>query len=670
MKKRTALTLGLGLTLAVLCLLGSHSLPTSVDLDIAYAAAPEHMLGNRLEHVALNREASILDCGGDDWEPNDTINSATLINANVQYAAYVCPAGDDDYFKFWVVSGQEITVRLIDLPASFFDLALYDPNGSLRASHTGSTGWNREIEFVDPMTATGFWYARVFDQGDGWSEYAYYLKVTLGVPPPALELRKEALELPGSIASVGDTVRFQITLRNTGPTAITTLPLTDVFDDNCFSYLDADPTPDNVDEEQHRALWYNLGPLPAGASRIVTVDLEAHSVCEQAVNRAGVNGASDVNGTLLAALLAEARIAVVIPTATATPTPTATRSTGCPEIEPDNDFSSAQDLTLGTDYVDYICEPSDADFYEFYLTSGDTIQVELTDMEKDYALRLYEQEGGMAVESSDNFGNADERITFTASWDGMHYVEVYSGSGESSATLTYKLRVSRGAPTATPTATATVTPTATPLYPNCPDGFEPNNTFDYARELGTGGLWAYICAPSDVDYWRFHADKDATILVTLRDLPRDYRLTLYKPDRSLAMLDLTSGTVDKSISMVATDGGTWYVSVSGFDGAFDVMDSYHIDAQTSDCLPDHLESNNDAAHATSLDVLYAGHSDGELSICPAGDEDWFSTFFSEAGDRFSGQVILTSGSAIPQLCLVAGDGQTELACTQGASGNE
>jgi len=135
-------------------------------------------------------------------------------------------------------------------------------------------------------------------------------------------------------------------------------------------------------------------------------------------------------------------------------------------------------------------------------------------------------------------------------------------------------------------------------------------------------------------------------------------------------MDLTSGTVDKSISMVADVSGTWYASVSGYDGAFDIVDSYHINAQSSDCLPDAREDNNDAAHAYSLDVLYGGYSEAELSICPAGDQDWFSTFFSSAGDRFSGQVIRTSGSAIPQLCLIAGDGQTELACTRGVSDNE
>lgn len=94
-------------------------------------------------------------------------------------------------------------------------------------------------------------------------------------------------------AVVSDTVRFQIVIANAGGADISLLPLTDVYDSNCFTYITANPLPDNVMAEQHTLLWYDLGRLDVGATRSVTVDFHADAPCEDALNRAGVNGARD-----------------------------------------------------------------------------------------------------------------------------------------------------------------------------------------------------------------------------------------------------------------------------------------------------------------------------------------------------------------------------------------
>ena len=111
--------------------------------------------------------------------------------------------------------------------------------------------------------------------------------------PGDVEVTKRVVDPPGSRALVGDTIRWEIVIENIGGSNIATLPLSDLFTNLFLSFDSASPAPDNV--VGNMIIWYDLGPLPMGSSKVVTVDLYAEAEHPNARNVACVTSATDVN---------------------------------------------------------------------------------------------------------------------------------------------------------------------------------------------------------------------------------------------------------------------------------------------------------------------------------------------------------------------------------------
>jgi uncharacterized repeat protein (TIGR01451 family) len=95
----------------------------------------------------------------------------------------------------------------------------------------------------------------------------------------------------------GDNVIFNISVQNTGTTAITNLPLEDLYSDALFEYVSASPTPDGVGAGS--LLWNDLtgaGSLAVNATLNISVTLKAKGASTTATNLAAVNYAEDENG--------------------------------------------------------------------------------------------------------------------------------------------------------------------------------------------------------------------------------------------------------------------------------------------------------------------------------------------------------------------------------------
>ncbi len=118
---------------------------------------------------------------------------------------------------------------------------------------------------------------------------------------------------------VGGTVSFDVTLTNTGLTAITTLPLEDTYDPAYLDFQSASVGPDFVDEATGTLRWNNLAPpagLVPGQSVIVTLNFTAlASTGEEpggvTVNTATSSGAVDDNGHTLPDQTASDNVAIV-----------------------------------------------------------------------------------------------------------------------------------------------------------------------------------------------------------------------------------------------------------------------------------------------------------------------------------------------------------------------
>lgn len=114
---------------------------------------------------------------------------------------------------------------------------------------------------------------------------------------PAVTVTKTLVSPNPGPAAKGDNVVFNISVQNTGTTALATVPLEDLYSDAFFDFVSATVTPDGVGSGS--LLWNDVtgvGNLAVNATFSVSVTLRAKGVANPATNNAAVNYAVDVNG--------------------------------------------------------------------------------------------------------------------------------------------------------------------------------------------------------------------------------------------------------------------------------------------------------------------------------------------------------------------------------------
>ncbi|MBC7262151.1 MAG: PPC domain-containing protein [Chloroflexi bacterium] len=112
-------------------------------------------------------------CAEDQYEPNNTYDTAYYLVPGVTYEVRMCPNGDEDWFRFPVVRGQVITAELYNLPEDFA-LNLYSsPSRQLCANIHGTIP-----EYCQVIAdSTGEWRVRVIGVGGSTSSSPALLRV-------------------------------------------------------------------------------------------------------------------------------------------------------------------------------------------------------------------------------------------------------------------------------------------------------------------------------------------------------------------------------------------------------------------------------------------------------------------------------------------------------------
>ncbi len=121
---------------------------------------------------------------------------------------------------------------------------------------------------------------------------------------PKLNVTKTLTTPATGLAHVGDTVTFQVAVKNTGNTTLVTVPMTDTFNTTYLTFSSASVTPTSqtpagtLTWDDLTTAWGNLAP---GMSKTLTVTFQAAAGTQSlpgdvTVNTATVNGAEDQNG--------------------------------------------------------------------------------------------------------------------------------------------------------------------------------------------------------------------------------------------------------------------------------------------------------------------------------------------------------------------------------------
>jgi hypothetical protein len=113
--------------------------------------------------------------------------------------------------------------------------------------------------------------------------------------------------------------------------------------------------------------------------------------------------------------------------------------------ESNNSRNAAKTIPLNTDVRALISTSSDKDWFKFTTTSPNTnIRITLTNLPKDYDLRLYNSSGSTLATSA-NGSTTSETIVRNTTAAASYFIQVYPyGSTNFSSTLCYTLRVSVG----------------------------------------------------------------------------------------------------------------------------------------------------------------------------------------------------------------------------------
>ena len=114
---------------------------------------------------------------------------------------------------------------------------------------------------------------------------------------PAVTVIKTLVSPNPGPANKGDNVVFNISVQNTGTTALATVPLEDTFSDADFEFVSASVAPDGAGAGS--LLWNDIsgpGDLAVNATFNVSVTLKAKGAANPATNHAAVNYAVDTFG--------------------------------------------------------------------------------------------------------------------------------------------------------------------------------------------------------------------------------------------------------------------------------------------------------------------------------------------------------------------------------------
>ena len=117
----------------------------------------------------------------DAYEPNEDFAGAKSITPGAAIQAYICDANDQDWFRFNVSAGQNISVDLTNLPTDY-DLELFDPSrGSVGSSASGGTAHEH---IAHTAAASGAYRVKVFGYGGHFdASNSYTLRVQLSGGP-------------------------------------------------------------------------------------------------------------------------------------------------------------------------------------------------------------------------------------------------------------------------------------------------------------------------------------------------------------------------------------------------------------------------------------------------------------------------------------------------------
>ncbi|MBN2009475.1 hypothetical protein JW960_09040 [candidate division KSB1 bacterium] len=143
--------------------------------------------GDPYEGVFIDNISLIADvgCNTDSYEPNNSSGQAVSRNLEFSLYAYICPSGDEDWFKVPIDNFGTYEINLSSLPGDY-DLYFYDPNLNLLDESTNGGTSSEQIQYSN-FTMSGFYYIQVIGHSSNYHPSdSYYLSTNWTTQLPDL----------------------------------------------------------------------------------------------------------------------------------------------------------------------------------------------------------------------------------------------------------------------------------------------------------------------------------------------------------------------------------------------------------------------------------------------------------------------------------------------------
>lgn len=561
--------------------------------------------------MSLAVEGDIIDppreCEDDEFEPNNTLEDAALLELDTTYEELISCDDDDDWYAIELTAGQLVDVT-VNGPGPDIDVRLTDSEGTI-IDTSAAGGTNELVSVTAPEDGTYYVQVYMFTT-DGVGTYT--IGVDLVEPPEcddAFEPNNSADEAQdvadaevAGVACVDDPDWFLVEITNPGSVIAANLSVDDRFGEASVTLV-----------------------APDGETELGTYSTEAFG---------SLRGLADAAGTHYL------RVDMVLGTSTTydldwevlTPP-------DCEDAnEPNDDTGSATPL-LDADSIDGVACVGEADYFEIVIEEPITgVQLEL-DSDTTFGnaeVEFIDSDGATVLTATEGTGGSED-LNYVFVETGVYYARVFLAEG---GTTSYTLA-------------ATYTDVS-----DCFDQFEPNNARDQATPITFGDTFTDlgVCDVDEEDFFTFEipeAAESVTVQIDLTFLHEDGDLDVQLQDAEGGFVASSGSSSDNEQILRTLEPGVYFIRAYRFSRGPIPYTIELTNVLPPECDSDVFEPNDLFTEATPVEDLDAGIEDAVLC---ADDTDWYEIQLTEAGLSLVVDADTNGLFGTPRMTLYGSDG--------------
>jgi uncharacterized repeat protein (TIGR01451 family) len=266
-----------------------------------YTLAPGGFLTLELTNDCINSTVRI-DYDGTSKVSYVELPTSTYINVN-SLAVYDAPYPSGNLVTEYVVNKPLYIRAVVSDPFGFNDITGLNVNitGPSSVSSTGTSvataGCTRTYQYIWNPTSAGAHTIAVTALEGTEGTVTHSANAAFTLLKPEVTIQQRLLSPAVAPYTIGDTLRFELKVKNTGTTLLTNVPVIDQFSASCFQFVSAQPAANTI--APGFVSWANVGPIAPGDSIILTVRLRAINNCSAASNQILIQDAKDAYNVVL-----------------------------------------------------------------------------------------------------------------------------------------------------------------------------------------------------------------------------------------------------------------------------------------------------------------------------------------------------------------------------------